>query len=53
MLNKGQGDLLRRPYLPLRHGANLRLRGFRNFYSHVESYVENEKGATGARLTKG
>ena len=40
MLNKGQGDLLRRPYLPLRHGANLRLRGFRNFYSHVDSYVE-------------
>ena len=46
MLNKGQRDLLRRPYLPLRHGAKTRLLGFRNFYSHVGSYVETKSRQT-------
>ena len=41
MLNDGQGDLHRRPYLYLRHGPNLSLVASETPYSYVEFYVES------------
>ena len=53
LLNDVQGDLLRRPYLYLRHGPNLSIVASETPYSYVEFYLESSRGANGARIPKG